>query len=149
MLSIYIEQITHELTWRLRQQVLYPDRAIRDMAMSEDENGIHYGAFVENKLAAVVSTFRQGNDMQIRKFAVVLSLQHQGVGSALLQYITHRALESGVTCLWCNARISATNFYLKAGFKQNGNVFTRNGINYMVMDKQLKKAGLYPETGIN
>ena len=137
MLKISIEQITHELTWRLRQQVLYPGSAIRDMGMSEDENGIHYGAFVENKLVAVASTFRQDNHVQLRKLAVDPSLQRQGVGSALLQYITDRARESRVTRLWCNARISAADFYLKAGFKPYGDVFTRNGIDYTVMDKQL------------
>ena len=139
MSHISIEQITHELTWRLRQQVLYPDKAIRDMAMNEDEDGIHYGAFVENKLVAVVSIFRQGNGMQIRKFTVDLSLQRQGIGSALLQYITDRARESGVTRLWCNARITATDFYLKASFKPNGDVFTRNNIDYRMMSKSFIK----------
>lgn len=137
MLNISIEQITHELTWRLRQQVLYPDSAIRDMGMSEDEDGIHYGAFVENKLVAVASTFRQDNYVQLRKLAVDLSLQRRGVGSALLQYITDRAKESGVTRLWCNARISAADFYLRAGFKSHGDVFHRNNIDYIIMDKQL------------
>ena len=137
MLNIHIEQITHELTWRLRQQVLYPDRVMRDMAMSEDEDGIHYGAFVENKLVAIASTFRRGNDVQVRKFAVDPSLQHQDIGSRLLQYITDRARESGATRLWCNARKSATGFYLKTGFKPNGDAFTRNSIDYIIMDKQL------------
>ena len=137
MLNIHIEQITHELTWRLRQQVLYPGRTMKDMAMSEDEDGIHYGAFVENKLVAIASTFRQGNDIQVRKVAVDPSLQHQGVGSRLLQYITDRARESGATRIWCNARKSATGFYLRAGFKPNGDAFTRNGIDYIIMDKPL------------
>ena len=105
--------------------------------MSEDEDGIHYGAFVENKMVAIASTFRRGNDVQVRKFAVDPSLQHQDIGSRLLQYITDRARESGATRLWCNARKSATGFYLKTGFKPNGDAFTRNSIDYIIMDKQL------------
>jgi len=137
MPEIYIEQITHQLTWRLRQQVLYPGKAIGDMAMSEDEEGIHYGVFAENKLIAVASTLGQGSDIQIHKFAVNLSLQRKGIGSRLLQYITDRAQESGASRLWCNARILTERFYLKAGFEPNGKTFTRNGIDYIVMGKQL------------
>lgn len=137
MLNIYIEQITHELTWRLRQQVLYPDSTMRDMAMPEDEDGTHYGAFVESKLVAVVSAFRKGADIQIRKFAVAPSLQQKGIGFRLLQYITARAAESGATRLWCNARTPAINFYRKAGFELTGETFTRNTIDYEVMDKQI------------
>jgi len=38
--EISIEQIRHELTWRLRQKVLYPERNIADMAMEEDLDGM-------------------------------------------------------------------------------------------------------------
>lgn len=137
MLNIHIEQITHQLTWRLRQQVLYPDNAIGDMAMNEDEEGIHYGAFVENKLAAVVSIFGKGPDIHIRKLAVDRSLQQKGIGCRLLQYITNRATENGATHLWCNARAPAASFYLKAGFKLTGETFTSNGIDYVIMNKPL------------
>lgn len=137
MLPIHIEQITHELTWRLRQQVLYPDKAIRDMAMECDEDGIHYGAFTENKLVAVVSTFRQEGGVQMCKLAINPTLQHKGIGSRFLQYITERAMESSATLIWCNACIGTEGFYLKAGFKPGGNWFTENGIEHIRMDKEL------------
>ncbi|HZY35317.1 MAG TPA: N-acetyltransferase, partial [Mucilaginibacter sp.] len=66
---IGIEQITPELTWRLRRDVLYPDAEIPDMEMDVDKAGIHFGAFVDNKLAGVISLFREGDDFQFRKFA--------------------------------------------------------------------------------
>ena len=135
MLSI--EQITPELTWRLRRDVLYPDAEITDMEMDVDSGGIHFGAFADNKLAGVISLFREGDDFQFRKFAVDTAFQSKGIGTALLNYITEFAIEEGGKKLWCNARLNATGFYLKFGFIQTARLFSKNGYDYMIMEKQL------------
>ena len=67
---LHIEQITPELTWRLRHEVLYPETPIYKMWMDEDDDGYHFGAFTENQLVGVVSLFSKGMDYQFRKFAV-------------------------------------------------------------------------------
>jgi GNAT superfamily N-acetyltransferase len=137
VLPIHIEQITSGLTWRLRQQVLYPAGNMMDMAMPEDEDGTHFGAFFENKLIGVISLFHNGTDFQFRKLAVSPPVQGKGIGTQLLQYVADHAADSGATRLLCNARTTAIPFYLKAGFKSVGETFMRNGIAYIVMDKSL------------
>jgi GNAT superfamily N-acetyltransferase len=82
---IHIEQITPELTWRLRKDVLYPGKKMFEMEMDVDANGIHFGAFKDDKLAGVVSLFQEGSDFQFRKLAVETSAQGTGIGSSLLQ----------------------------------------------------------------
>jgi GNAT superfamily N-acetyltransferase len=134
---MHIEQITPELTWRLRHEVLYPDVPIYKMWLDEDDDGYHFGAFTDDQLVGVVSLFSQGLDFQFRKFAVHSSVQGQGVGKALLAYVTEFAKAEGAGRLWCNARVEAIGFYLKLGFKQNGETFSRNGIDYEIMDKVL------------
>jgi GNAT superfamily N-acetyltransferase len=136
MLSI--EQIRPELTWRLRRDVLYPNEPLYQMEMDEDNQGYHFGAFTDNQLVAVVSVFPKGDDFQFRKFAVLPEAQGQGVGKALLQYITHFAKNEGGSRLWCNARLSAIGFYAKFGFRQTGNTFSRNGVDYEIMEKEIK-----------
>ena len=133
MLSI--EQIRPELTWRLRRDVLYPGEPIYRMEMDEDNHGYHFGAFADNQLVAVVSVFLEGKSAQFRKFAVVPEAQGQGVGKALLNYITDFAISEGCKRLWCNARSTAVGFYAKYGFIQTTNGFTRNGIDYEIMEK--------------
>jgi GNAT superfamily N-acetyltransferase len=134
---ISIEQITPELTWRLRRDVLYPDSNILDMEMDVDRGGIHFGAFVDNKFAGVISLFREGDDFQFRKFAVDLVLQSKGIGTALLNYITEFVIEEGGQKLWCNARLNAAGFYLKFGFTQTDRLFSKNGYDYVIMEKTL------------
>ncbi|TSD65979.1 GNAT family N-acetyltransferase [Inquilinus sp. KBS0705] len=135
MLSI--EQITPQLTWRLRRDILYPGQYLHDMEMEEDNHGYHFGAFEDNALVAVVSLFQRDNDWQFRKFAVSDTVQKQGIGRQLLIYITNFVIREQGTRLWCNARLSATGFYEKQGFTKTGHEFQKNGFDYIIMQKQL------------
>ena len=135
--EISIEQIRHELTWRFRQKVLYPERNIADMAMEEDLDGIHFGAFKNGWLVGVISLFQKGEDFQFRKVAVDTGAQNMGVGGKMLDYITAFALREGGKRLWCNARVSAIPFYLKHGFVQTGKTFEKGCVDYETMEKDL------------
>jgi phosphoribosylformimino-5-aminoimidazole carboxamide ribotide isomerase len=137
---ISIEQIRPELTHRLRRDVLYPGQKLFDMEMDDDRDGVHFGAFKDDKLVAVVSLFQKGEDFQFRKFAVEPHVQKMGVGTGLLSYITHYAAVNGGKRIWCNARDTAIGFYLKAGFKLTGQPFSRNGFNYEIMEKTISPA---------
>src|SRR5437879_6454043 len=136
-MEIIIEQIRPELTWYLRQKVLYPTQKLYEMEMDEDLNGIHFGAFTDDKLVAVVSLFTKGNDYQFRKFAVNPDYQGKSIGNMLLAYITDFAQAEGGKRLWCNARLSAIGFYLKSGFGQTGKFFSKNGFDYEILEKKL------------
>ena len=134
---ISIEQIRPELTWRLRQQVLYPAQKLYEMELDEDNEGIHFGAFTEDKLVGIISLFQHDTSFQFRKLAVAADMQHAGIGSSLVNYVIAYAEENGGTRIWCNARLEATGFYLKQGFEQTGNLFTRKGIDYEIVEKML------------
>ncbi|MDR6945192.1 GNAT family N-acetyltransferase [Mucilaginibacter pocheonensis] len=134
---IHIEQIRPELTWRLRQKVLYPEQKLYEMVMEEDEHGLHFAAFKNDAIVAVISLFAKGDDYQFRKFAVDDSLQGTGIGKQMLDHITAFAKTNGAKRLWCNARLSAVGFYLKAGFEHTGQFFTRQGFDYEILEKNL------------
>jgi len=133
----HIEQIRPELTWRLRRDVLYPAMKMFEMEMDEDTYGIHFGAFKNDELVGVVSLFKNENRFQFRKLAVKTLMQNKGIGSALLNYITNYALENKGAKIWCNARVPAIGFYLKSGFIQTGNLFSKNGFDYEIMEKDV------------
>ncbi len=130
-----IEQIRPEHTWQLRRDVLYPGMMKHEMEMEEDADGMHFGAFKDNKLVGVVSLFHTGTEYQFRKLAVAAEMQNMGIGNSLLNQIIKQAMEDGGTRIWCNARIDALGFYLKAGFVKTGEPFSKNGIDYEIMEK--------------
>jgi ribosomal protein S18 acetylase RimI-like enzyme len=143
---IHIEQIRPELTWQLRRDILYPEGIKQNMGLPQDDHGVHFGAFKDNKLVGVVSLFQTGTDFQFRKLAIDPSTQKMGVGSSLLQYIIDYAKENNGERMWCNARDTAFGFYLKAGFTFTGEVFTKGSINYEIMEKVITH---FPDPSVN
>lgn len=134
---IHIEQIRPELTWYLRQAVLYPAQKLSEMEMPEDEDGIHFAAFTSNALVGVISLFKNGTAFQFRKVAVLPGYQGQGIGAQLLKWVEDAARSEGGTLIWCNARTTAIGFYLKAGYLSTGRLFSKNGFDYEAMEKAI------------
>ena len=137
MPDVIIKEINHESTWKLRNEVLYPDGKLNEMGMDEDIEGTHFGVFEGDTLVAIISLFFDETSCQFRKFAVDASMQGKGVGRRLLTRITEYAISKGATILWCNARVSAIGFYIKAGFKHTGKFFAKNGFEYEILEKNL------------
>ena len=133
-----IRKITANRTWELRQKVMWPTKDIEYVKLEDDEQGIHYGVFIENQLISVISLFRQGELVQFRKFATSDEQQGQGYGSRLLQYALTAAKEMGADEMWCHARVNKVEFYQRFGLSVMGEVFERGGKNYVRMSKCLK-----------
>lgn len=134
----HIEQISQELTWRIRRDVLYPGQPLDKIRLPEDDNGTHLGLFDENKLISVLSYFKIENSIQFRKFATLEAFQGKGYGSELLNYLLEIGIKEGFDTIWCNARKNAANFYSKFGFLETDNTFQKDGIDYVIMEKKLK-----------
>ena len=120
----------------MRQKVLYPAQKLYQMEMEEDNHGYHFGAFMDNELVGVVSLFQNGDDFQFRKFAVDESVQGKGIGKAMLQHLVNFAINENAKRLWCNARVTAIGFYLKYGFTHTGQLFSKNGFDYEILERK-------------
>jgi GNAT superfamily N-acetyltransferase len=135
--NLAIEQVRPELIRRMRRDVLYPGEPLQVVEIDTDADALHFGAFYNNQLVSVVSLFEDGTDYQFRKFAVAVEMQGKGIGTLVLQYITDFARLQGGTRLWCNARVAAINFYLRAGFVATGKKFTKGGLDYEIIEMWL------------
>ena len=130
-----IRKISAEETWKLRQKVMWPTKIIDYVKLKDDDRGVHYGGFIENRLIAVISLFYQDKQVQFRKFATCTNYQKQGYGSQLLQYILSEATVLGTETIWCHARIDKVNFYQHFGLEVVGESFKRDGENYILMSR--------------
>lgn len=133
-----IRKIAAEATWQLRQKVMWPTKEIEYVKLEDDEQGIHYGGFIENQLISVISLFQQGAQVQFRKFATADEQQGQGYGSRLLEYVLIVAKEMRADQIWCHARVNKVEYYQRFGLDIMGEVFERGGKNYVRMSKCLK-----------
>ena len=88
-------------------------------------------------LILIISLFQKGTSFQFRKLAVLPDLQKMGIGNSLLNRVEEYAQLEGGTLIWCNARVSAIDFYLKAGYTHTGKLFSKNGFDYEILEKLL------------
>jgi phosphoribosylformimino-5-aminoimidazole carboxamide ribotide isomerase len=123
--------------WQLRQEVMYPDKDIAFVQLDGDTVGVHLGLYQKEELVSAISLFVSDQELQFRKFATQIRYQGQGFGSTLLQYVMDWAQVHKCTLVWCNARLTATALYKRFGMKQVGLPWTKNGIEYIRMQKTL------------
>jgi GNAT superfamily N-acetyltransferase len=134
MSVVQIEQIRDDLTWRIRQEAMYPDLPINAVRLENDAEGIHFGLFADDQLTSVVSLFNKGTIYQFRKFATITQAQGKGFGSLLLAHIIGYMKTMGATKIWCNARVSAAGFYRKFGFQETDVYSIQHNIDFVIME---------------
>ena len=134
---VTIEQVPAYVVWPIRHKVMYPQEDFDFVKLPDDERGTHLALFAGNDLLSVISLFQKDSDLQFRKFATKQEFQGRGYGSELLRHVIQYARQQGTTRIWCNARTSAIVFYSKFGFRPANKTFTKNGIDYTVMELRI------------
>lgn len=148
-----VRQITLPETYPVRRTVLYPNSPESKIYIPNDEQGIHFGAFLHGDLIAVISLFREpiptsesppcgpSKSLRFRKFACLRSHQSRGIGTQLFRHVLNFARKDphlGLgTLVWCDARWSTREWYLKRGMNVLGQRFSKGDIEYIVMAIQV------------
>lgn len=112
----------------LRTRVLRPHFKAGQLAHFEGDelpDTHHFAAWHGEQVVGVLSIFlepmpgRLGDAWQLRGMAVAPELQGCGVGGRLLEHaLTRQALtRPDISLVWCNARLSALDFYKRHGFE--------------------------------
>lgn len=131
-----ILKITAEETLSIRHQVMWPDEPLDFVRLPNDEEGRHFGLFLNGNLISVVSLFITDKKAQFRKFATLTQYQGKGYGTLLLKEIMAIAEQKQVSKIWCNARQGKTGFYSRFGMKLTAETFTKAGIDYVIMERK-------------
>jgi GNAT superfamily N-acetyltransferase len=142
-----IREISAEATFIVRHPVLRAGKPVESCHFEGDELATtkHFGLFVENQVAGVVSIFKNPSafsdtdeQYQLRGMAILESHQKKGYGEALLQYVENYLKSHKAQTIWFNARLAAIGFYKKLGYSITGKPFEIGdiGIHY-TMFKEL------------
>lgn len=134
-----ISEANYDEVLKIRQQVMYPDKDIDFVKLADDGLALHIGAFENEELVAVMSLFMADGNLQFRKLATRKNMQEKGYASALIKWLIDYANDIKINRLWCNARTNAAEFYKKFGFVETDKCFSKNGYDYIVMEKLFKE----------
>jgi ribosomal protein S18 acetylase RimI-like enzyme len=129
-----IAAIQASQTWQIRHEVMWPDQPFEFVQLKEDDLGMHFGVFIEEKLVSIVSCFFSDDEMQFRKLATLEQFQGQGIASELLKHILKLAKEKEIRKVWCNARSNKKSFYEKFGMKDTHKTFYKAGQEFTIME---------------
>ena len=113
----------------LRAKVLRPGMQPAEAVFKgdDDDTTFHIGVVDDSgDIIAISSYYKkcEGDDKtkveyKLRGMAVDPDVQSSGVGSLMLDFALKVLREKKATLLWCNARVSASGFYLKKGFESD------------------------------
>ncbi len=132
--KMQIKNIDASETWEIRHKVMWPDQPLEFVQLEEDNSGLHFGAFEDDKLVSIVSCFVIANEMQFRKLATLEEYQGKGIASSLVKYILQLAKDKDLRKVWCNARTNKTSFYEKFGMIATDKTFVKSGQEFSIME---------------
>ncbi|NDV96958.1 GNAT family N-acetyltransferase [Dysgonomonas sp. 521] len=131
-----ISEAPYQEVLLMRHRVMYPGKDIEYVKLPEDEKGLHIGVYEDDRLVSVMSIFLHGREVQFRKLATDTGMQGRGYASALMKWLIDYANDMKFDRLWCNARTNATGFYEKFGYEETDNRYSKDGYDYVVMEKK-------------
>ena len=133
MKNIEIKLINPQLTHKIRNEVLWPHKDLKDCMINEDlqSNTFHVGVFLNTEIISIGTFIKKTNNIfidikdQYRLRAMATSKIHQGksMGIKLIDFAINFLREKNMKLLWCDARKIAIPFYEKMGFKTHGDYY--------------------------
>lgn len=127
-----ILEIAANDTFVVRHPVLRQGKPLETCSFDGDNlpSTKHFGLFVDEKLTAVVSVFKNNNSIfnsqnqyQIRGMAVLDQFQKKGFGKDLVVQCEVYCKSQNAELIWFNARETAVLFYKKMNYTLVGDAF--------------------------
>ena len=105
----------------------------------KEHDQIHF-IFLQNEkvIATLALKPLNKNTMKMRQVAVDGTVQKTGIGKKLVEFSEEYARNNGYSTMECNARNVAVPFYLKLGYKTEGDEFLEVNIPHFRMTKMLR-----------
>ena len=133
MLPFLVKEIKPKDCYFIRHQVLWQHKSFDECGIDIDDQAgaFHLGAYKGDELICVASFFKQSqakfskqHQYRLRAMATLSSSQNTGAARALLNTAFKILKDKDQDLLWCDARIIATGFYEKLGFKKLGDTYS-------------------------
>lgn len=124
---------------RLRERVLREPLGSKftQEELNEEANHIQIAGFLDNQLVATAVLVPEGDTLKMQRVAVLDQHRNKAIGSHMMSFCENYALENGYGLIYCHARDTAVNFYIKNHYEPDGAYFDEDGIPHLKMKKKL------------
>ena len=105
--------------------------------LEEEKFHIQIAGFLDNKLVATAILVPEEHKMKMQRVVVTEKLRNMDIGSEMMNFCEEITIKNNLKVLYCHARDSAVNFYLKNNYEKVGDYFDEDGIPHLKMQKVL------------
>lgn len=105
--------------------------------LEEERKHIHIGGYIDEALVATTVLVPEGESVKMQRVAVVDSSRNQNIGSQMMVFCEARGRQLNAKVMYCHARDTAVNFYLRNHYTGQGDYFDEDGIPHRKMSKNL------------
>ncbi len=104
----------------------------------KEKDHIHIAGFNRNEIISTAVLVPKVNECKMQRVAVNSGLQSVGIGSRMVEFCENYAKEHEFHSIYCYARDTAVNFYLKNCYVSEGGYFSSNTIPHLKLLKMRK-----------
>ena len=138
------KEIAHNSSeWRnavkLREKILREPLGsfFTDQELEEEKYHFQIAGFIDDTIIATAVLVPEGEVMKMQRVVVTENLRGLNIGSEMMTFCEKFALDRNSKLIYCHARDSAVNFYIKNGYEGIGDYFDEDGIPHLKMIKKL------------
>lgn len=117
----------------IRRQVFIQEQHVSPEIEYENEEEGHYYLLIVDGVPVGTARWRTTPaGIKLERFAMLKPWRNKGLGSILLEAVLEDVLPKGRP-VYLHAQLAAVNYYLRAGFTEEGDRFTEAGIVHVKM----------------
>lgn len=105
--------------------------------LKEEEGHIHVIGKLEGKIIATAVLVPENKKIKMQRVVVSDELRSLNIGSKMMDFCEGYVRDEGFNWIYCHARNSAVNFYLRNAYEGEGDYFDEDGIPHLKMSKSL------------
>ena len=142
MNNVFFKIISHGTPEYQSVVVLREDILLKPLGLSfsidvlkKEKGHIHIAGFKGNEIIATIALAPKGEECKMKRVVVKTDMQYSGLGSKMIVFFEKYAKARGFKSIYCHARDSAVQFYLKHNYVTEGNYFYIDTIKHLLMRK--------------
>jgi predicted GNAT family N-acyltransferase len=127
--------------YALRHDVFVLEQGVpEELEVDEDDNvAIHLAALSDGHVIGTLRILRHGRTAKIGRMAISASSRKKGIGRELMEFAAATASRRGDEEIILGAQLTASEFYRRLGYVEEGAVFDDGGIPHVMMRKKLQR----------
>jgi ribosomal protein S18 acetylase RimI-like enzyme len=123
---------------KLRFELLYQPFGFFEMdELPTEDDSLHLVALKDHKVIGCVLFHPEGKTGRMHQLAVADGHQARGLGTQLVQTLEERLRDDGYQSLYKEVRAPVVEFFEKIGYRTEGELYERSGLDHYRMTKKL------------